>query len=414
MRFPEDATMNLTDRTARAERLPAGKTDAIVFDAKLPGFGLRIRSGGKKTWVAQYRFGTAQRRLNIGSIQEVNAAKARQSAADIFAKVRLGQDPQAERRSEQQKAGDVFEELGQRYLKAAKVRLRPGSYREVERHIEKYWAPFNRRSIHAINRADVAKRIGEIAESSGVVTANRARATLAAVFTWAMRQGELEANPVTATNKAGEESPRDRVLPDSELVEVWKACRADDFGTIVRLLIMTGQRREEVGGMADSEISVEKRLWSLPRDRTKNNLPHDVPLSATAIALLEAHPRRPKRDLIFGDTESRPFSGWSRARLALDVRISEARTDAGNHTPLAPFTLHDLRRSMATRLGDLGIQPHVIEALLNHISGSKSGVAGIYNRATYAAEKRQAVDIWAAHIEGLLAGKTLNVVQLRG
>jgi integrase len=132
------------------------------------------------------------------------------------------------------------------------------------------------------------------------------------------------------------------------------------------------------------------------------------------VALLAAHPRRPKRDLIFGDTESRPFSGWSRARLALDVRISEARTDAGNLTPLAPFTLHDLRRSMATRLGDLGIQPHVIEALLNHISGSKSGVAGIYNRATYAAEKRQAVDIWAAHIEGLLAGKTLNVVQLRG
>jgi integrase len=405
--------MNLTDRTARAERLPAGKTDAIVFDEKLPGFGLRIRAGGKKTWIAQYRFGTAQRRLNIGSIEEVNAAKARQSAANIFAKVRLGQDPQAERRSEQRKAGDVFEDLGQRYLKA-KGGLRAGSYREIERHIEKYWAPFNRRSIHTITRADVAKRLAEIADASGIVTANRARATLAAVFTWAMRQGELEANPVTATNKAGEETPRDRVLPDSELVEVWKACKDDDFGTIVRLLILTGQRREEVGGMADSEIKVESRLWSLPRDRTKNKLPHDVPLSETALALLAAHPRRPKRDLVFGDTESRPFSGWSRARRALDVRISEARTEASIEIPLAPFTLHDLRRSMATRLGDLGIQPHVIEALLNHISGSKSGVAGIYNRATYAAEKRQAVDIWAAHLEALLAEKPLNVVQLRG
>lgn len=406
--------MKLTDRTALSERLPAGKADIILFDDKLPGFGLRIRSGGKKTWIAQYRFGTAQRRLNIGSIDEVNAAKARQSAADIFAKVRLGQDPQAERRSEQQKAGDVFEELGQRYLKAAKARLREGSYREVERHIEKYWAPFNRRSIHAINRADVAKRIGEIADASGVVTANRARATLAAVFTWAMRQGELEANPVSATNKAGEEQPRDRVLPDGEIVEVWKACKDDDFGTIVRLLILTGQRREEVGGMADSEIKVESRLWSLPRDRTKNKLPHDVPLSDTALALLAAHPRRPKRDLIFGDTESRPFSGWSRARRALDARIAEARSEAGIETTLAPWTLHDLRRSMATRLGDLGIQPHVIEALLNHISGSRAGVAGIYNRATYAAEKRQAVDIWAAHLESLLADKPLNVVQLRG
>ena len=239
--------MKLTDRTVLAERLPAGKADIILFDDKLPGFGLRIRSGGKKTWIAQYRFGTAQRRLNIGSIDEVNAAKARQSAADIFAKVRLGQDPQAERRSEQQKAGDVFEELGQRYLKAAKARVREGSYREIERHIEKYWAPFNRRSIHAINRADIAKRIGEIGEASGIVTANRARATLAAVFTWAMRQGELEANPVTATNKAGEERPRDRVLPDSEIIEVWKACRDDDFGTIVRLLILTGQRGRRHG-----------------------------------------------------------------------------------------------------------------------------------------------------------------------
>jgi integrase len=405
--------MNLTDRNARSEKLPDGKVDVIFFDDKLSGFGLRIRAGGKKSWVAQYRFGTAQRRLNIGSIEEVNAAKARQAAADIFAKVRLGQDPQAERRSEQQKAGDVFEDLGQRYLKA-KRDLRAGSYREIERHIGKYWAPFNRRSIHSITRADVAKRIGEIAEASGVVTANRARATLAAVFTWAMRQGELEANPVTATNKAGEETPRDRVLPDGELAEVWKACRNDDFGTIVRLLILTGQRREEVGGIADPEVSLDKRLWSLPRDRTKNKLPHDVPLSDTALALLPAHPRRPKRDLVFGDTDSRPFSGWSRARRALDNRISEARKAAGIEAPLAPWTLHDLRRSMATRLGDLGIQPHVIEALLNHVSGSRAGVAGIYNRATYAAEKRQAVDIWAAHVEGLLAGKPLNVVQLRG
>jgi integrase len=187
---------------------------------------------------------------------------------------------------------------------------------------------------------------------------------------------------------------------------LWKACRDDDFGTIVRLLILTGQRREEVGGMADSEISIEKRLWSLPRSRTKNALPHDIPLSDTALALLAQHPRRPGRDLIFGDTASRPFSGWSRARRALDVRL-------GGIAPLAPWVLHDIRRSVATRLADLGTQPHVIEALLNHISGHKGGVAGIYNRATYANEKRQALDLWAAHVEALLADKPLNVVPIR-
>jgi len=405
--------MKLTDRTASAACLPPGKADAIIFDERDPGFGLRIRAGGKKTWVAQYRFGKAQRRFNIGSIEQVNAAKARQTAADIFAKVRLGEDPQAQRRAAQDRAADVFEDLGDRYLKAAKARLRPGSYREVERHIQKYWAPFNRRSIHSISRADVAKRIGEIAESSGVVTANRARATLAAAFTWAMRQGEIDANPVTATNKAGDEAPRDRVLSDGELVEIWRACRDDDFGAIVKLLILTAQRREEVGGMADSELDIEKRLWSLPRHRTKNKQPHDVPLSDAALTLVKGHPRREKRDLLFGETSDRSFSGWSRSRRALDERIKEARAKDDNNAPMPRWTLHDLRRTTATRLGDLGIQPHVVEALLNHISGSKSGVAGIYNRATYAAEKRQAVDIWAAHITSLLTANPLNVVPLR-
>jgi integrase len=405
--------MNLTDRTARTAHLPAGKTDTIIFDSRLPGLGLRIRAGGKKTWVAQYRFGATQRRFNIGTIDEINAAKARQAAADIFAKVRLGIDPQAERRTEIAKAGDLFEHLGERYLKAAKARLRPASYSDVERHITKYLAPFNRRSIHAIGRADVARRIGEIAEESGIVTANRARSSLSAVFTWAMRQGEIEANPVAGTNRAGEENPRDRVLSDVELTEIWKACRDDDFGTIVRLLMLTGQRREEVGGMADSEINREKRLWTLPRERTKNALPHDVPLSDTALSLLQNHPRRIGRDLLFGDTESRPFSGWSRARRALDVRLTEARQAAAIDAPLSPWVLHDIRRSVATRLADLGTQPHVVEALLNHISGHKSGVAGIYNRATYANEKRQALDLWAAHIASLLAGERLNVVPIR-
>jgi integrase len=405
--------MILNDRYASTVKLPPGKKEHIFWDGKLEKFGLRVRVGGSKRWIVQYRFGTRQPRFTIGTIKEVSATDARETAQTLLAKVRLGIDPQAERRTAIDKAGDLFGDLGQKYLKAAKSRLRPGSYDQVERHVTRYWAPFNGYSIHSITLKDVAKRIKEIAETSGVVTANRSRATLAALFTWAMKEGEVEFNPVTATNKAGEESPRDRVLPDSELVEVWKACREDDFGTIVRLLILTGQRREEVGGMADSEIITDKQLWSLPRDRTKNNLPHDVPLSGAAVALLAQHPRRPGRDLIFGDTESRPFSGWSRARRALDVRISEARKEAKIDAPLAPWTLHDLRRSVATRLGDLGIQPHVIEALLNHISGSKSGVAGIYNRATYAAEKRQAVDIWAAHIEGLLAEKPTNVVPIR-
>jgi len=405
--------MKLTDAKARSESLPAGKSDIIIFDDKQPGFGLRIRAGGKRMWICQYRFGSAQRRFNIGTIGEKSVAQARDEAANISARVRLGVDPQAERRAAHDKAADLFGEIARRYLKAKKADLRAGSYREVSRHIEKNWAPLERRSIHSISRADVAGRITDIAEASGIVTANRARSTLAAMFSWAMREGIVDANPVIGTNKAGLETPRDRVLTATEMVEVWNACRDDDYGCIVRLLLLTGCRREEVGGMADSEINVEKRLWSIPRERTKNNNPHNVPLADTAMALLQNHPRRIGRDLLFGDTMSRPFQGWSWNSKEINKRLAEARQVAGDDKAFAPWVLHDVRRTVATGLADLGVQPHVIEALLNHLSGSKGGVAGVYNRATYAAEKRSALDLWAAHVAALVAGKPLNVIPMR-
>jgi hypothetical protein len=133
-----------------------------------------------------------------------------------------------------------------------------------------------------------------------------------------------------------------------------------------------------------------------------------------ALSLLHSHRRIAGRDLFFGETENGPFQSWSWNRRELDKRIADARKAAGNNAPFVPWVLHDVRRTVATGLAELGVQPHVIEAVLNHVSGSRRGVAGIYNRATYANEKRQALDLWAAHIEALLADKPLNVVQLRG
>jgi integrase len=402
-------------------KLPPAKKEHIFWDGKLTKFGLRVRVGGTKTWIVQYRFGTRQPRITIGSIHEVSATDARETAQTMLAKVRLGIDPQAERRTAIDKAGDLFEDLGQRYLKFQRSELRPGSYDQVERHVEKYWAPFNGYSIHSITRKDVAKRIKVIAETSGVVTANRSRATLAALFTWAMKEGEIEFNPVTATNKAGDETPRKRKLSNAEIVELWQACaRPDDFCVIVKLLLLTGQRREEVGGLADSELNFGDRLWLIPAARAKNNLEHLVPLSDAAVALLTQHRRRPDRipgpdrTLIFGETDNRTFSGWSRAKRALDDRISRARKEAGIDEPFPACVIHDLRRTAATGMAGLKTLPHVVEAVLNHRSGSKAGVAGTYNLEDYLPEKRQALDIWVAHIEGLLAKKPLNVVQLRG
>jgi integrase len=422
--LPSEEVMILTDRFASAVKLPSGKTEYIFPDSKLKKFGLRVRAGGTKTWIVQYRFGTRQPRITIGSIEQLTAVKAREKAGEILAKVRLGIDPQTERRGAIEKANDRFEDLGQRYLKYQEKELRPGSYDQVKRHVLKYWAPFNERSILSITRKDVGRRLKEIAETSGVVTANRARATLSAMFTWAMKEDDfdIEVNPVIATNKAGSEAPRKRKLSNAEIVEVWRACdREDDFCTIVKLLLLTGQRREEVGGLMDRELDFGERLWDLPAERAKNNLEHWVPLADSAIALLSLHRRRPNRipgpdrvAMVFGETENRPFSGWSRAKRALDDRIAEARKQAGLTDPFPPWVIHDLRRTVATGMAGLKTLPHVVEAVLNHRSGSKAGVAGTYNLEEYLPEKRQALDIWAAHIEGLLADKPLNVVQLRG
>jgi integrase len=176
-------------------------------------------------------------------------------------------------------------------------------------------------------------------------------------------------------------------LTSDEIAIVWRALASDDFGDIVRLLLLTGQRREEIGGLLWREVDLDAGKITLSPHRVKNGRAHIVPLSAPALAVIEAR-RRNGRDYVFGRGEG-GFSGWSRCKERLDRRIG--------HLP--SFVLHDIRRSVATGMGDLGIQPHVVEAVLNHISGHKAGVAGIYNRNTYEFEKRAALERWANHVE---------------
>lgn len=166
------------------------------------------------------------------------------------------------------------------------------------------------------------------------------------------------------------------------------------------MLIFTGQRREEIGGLRWSEVEVDTALVTLVGDRTKNGKPHELPLPAAAMAILQAQPRRGERDLIFGERAG-PFQGWSKAKATLDKAIAKNASENGR---LAPWRLHDVRRTVATRMADLGVQPHVIEAVLNHVSGHKAGVAGVYNRSLYGPEKRAALELWANHVM-LIAGE---------
>lgn len=379
------------------------QADCIVFDDDIAGFGLRCR-GGRYSWVFQYAIGTGSaritRRIKIGDYPALSPVKARKEAEDLHAKVHLHGDPAIERRKNRIEAGNTFGKLAERYLEFKEGTLRRSSLREVKRHLELYAKPLHALSLSSIDQAAIARLLNTVAEG-GPIAANRTRATLAAMFSWAMGEGLAASNPVINTNRRDEKS-RDRVLSDDELRTIWHALNDDDFGIIVKLLMLTGQRAGEIAGLRWDEINFERGLVSIPGERTKNKRPHDVPMARTAHALLEARHRRGQRELVFGRYGG-AFAGWSAAKRVLGEQIK-----------LPHWTIHDLRRSAATGMAEIGIAPHVIEAVLNHVSGHKGGIAGIYNRAQYAAEKAQALARWDEHIGTVVEGSASKVVNLRG
>ena len=236
------------------------------------------------------------------------------------------------------------------------------------------------------------------------MTANRMRASLSAFFAWAVREGLLDNNPVVGTNIQPEAS-RARVLDDDELKIIWNALGPDDYSTIIRLLVLTGQRANEIGSLCWSEIAGDRIV--LPPQRTKNGREHSIPVTPAVRAFLDG--REHSDAFVFGRQHAKPFSGWGVSKAGLDRRIR-----AAGHQ-LAHWRVHDLRRTVATRMAELGVAPHIIEAVLNHVGGHKGGTAGIYNRANYEPQKRAALERWAAHVEALVSGKRAGtVVKLHG
>ena len=401
--------MNLdTDRP----KLAPGKIDQIFFDDEVAGFGLRLRAKGPPTWVFQYRNTDGRtRRMRIGLADAVTARQARKKAENLRAEVTLGGDPATAKQDEKRRSVLTVGLLGQQFLTAKREQmsrgeLSPRTLVGLEHSVDVQWKPLHSEPAHRLTLEQISERFDEITKNSGPVAANRALEDLRALFSWAIKKGKASANPVIAAERHKEKS-RDRVLNGDELVAVWKACGDDPFGKIVRLLILTGQRAGEVAGMAEGELQRDLRNWSLPASRSKNGLPHDVPLSDLALAQLP--PASKERELLFGLKGDRPFSGWSRSKARLDDQIAKAGPDG---KPLAHWTLHDLRRSCATGMAELGIEPHIIEAILNHVSGHKSGIAGTYNRAQYIKPKREALKKWSEHIDALLSGKPSNIVDM--
>ncbi len=392
--------MRLTDRTVTASSpiLPSGKNEHIIFDEDVPGFGLRLRAGrkdadagngrrgGSRTWIYQYWLGDRSRRITLGKHPKLSAKRARELVDTLAAKVALGQDPAAEK-FESRIHPESFEAVQTLFLAAQAQRLKPRSYAEVERHLTVHAKPLHNLPLVKIERRDIADLLRAIATESGPVAANRVRSSVSAMFGWAMKAGRAETNPAAFTNKENER-PRSRVLTAAELRQIWTALPDGDFGTIVRLLILTGQRRNEIADLRRSEIDLKRGTITLPPERVKNGRQHIVPMSDPVRALIKATLKTDERDLVFGWGEG-GFSGWSRCKERLDASLQP---------PMPPWTLHDLRRTVATGLADLGVQPHIIEATLNHVSGHKTGVAGIYNRSAYEEEVRDALALWGKHV----------------
>lgn len=286
--------MKLTTSSVAALILPPGKIDSIFWDDELPGFGVRLR-GSNKIWVCQYRTASQQRRESLGDVRKVRLDDARKIARQRFALVELGADPAAEKAKARADAAAARLTLGnvaERYLDARKHRLRPSSYAAAQRYFGTHCKPLLNRPIGTIKRSDVAARLQELAKAHGRASASKARANLSALFGWAMREGLVESNVVIATNDPAEGiASRERVLDAGEVRAILGACEDDDFGKIVRLLLLTGQRRNEIAALRWSEINFDKAIIAMPPARTKNKKHHTVPLSNAALSIIRAHAR---------------------------------------------------------------------------------------------------------------------------
>jgi integrase len=347
---------------------------------KLIGFGARKQRRGIFFYVRARHNGRQIMHSigRFGSPWTVETARAK--ALELLGTLASGSDPFT-----QSLASETFGTEVERYLERQRNSLKPRSFVEVQRYLQKRASPLHKLRLGEIDRRTIAVLLGQIETTSGASPRNRLRSALSAFFSWAIREGLAELNPVQGTGKADEGNGRDRVLSPEELRKLWRGLGDGHFADVVRLLLLTGQRRTEIGGLTWAEVDLERKLIVLPAERTKNGRSHEVPLSTQALAILARQDQR-------GEFVFSKFMNWFDGKAKLDQRVA-----------IAPWTLHDLRRSCSTWMAEIGVLPHIVEAVLNHRSGHKQGVAGRYNWAKYEGEMRSALQRYADWLDTITA-----------
>ncbi|MEI9410858.1 tyrosine-type recombinase/integrase [Mesorhizobium salmacidum] len=438
-----------TAKVLTAEAVKSAKPDPDKRierpDAALPGLYLVIQPSGVKSWALRYRFAGSPKKLTIGPVltersepaggelplgAAMTLVEARSAARTALQAIAEGKDPsQAKKVSKalQAVAGDkdTVKVLGESFIdRYAKPRNR--SWAEVERQFKVEINPvFGDLRAKDITKRQVLDLLDGIIDRGSPVTANRVFASLRKFFSWLVDRDVITASPCAGVKMPTAEKSRERTLSDDELRLFWKATGALDypFGPMFRLLLVTGQRREEVSGMTRKEIALgADAVWTLPGGRVKNGIEHTVPLSTMATEIIEGLPKIGKKGFVFTTTGDTHVTGYSRSKDRLDAKMLEImRSDAQERgedqeavKAIPHWTLHDLRRTVASRLAGLNINLPVIEKLLNHVSGTFAGIVGVYQRHEFKDEKRRAMNAWADYLLALFNDHpATNVVQMK-
>lgn len=397
---------NLTARFCETVRVPE-RTD--FQDELVRGLWLRVSPTGAKTWQVVYTRESDGRRqrLKLGRFPAVTLEKARATALKLVSAVAEGEDPSDEKRA--RKAALTVEQLAGLYVEKYAKRNKK-TWAEDERLLRVEVLPaIGRFKADAVKRRDILDIIEAKAEAGFVAQSRQILAVIRKMFNWAVDSDYLEASPARGIKPRGKATRRDRVLSREEVQAIWQALPvaslSDPTRDVFRLLFLTGQRSGEVCGMMRDEIDLDRATWTIPAARTKNGLTHVVPLSDAAMDIVAQAIER-----LFGDDDAPLFS---RVGEPIESNAISKAARLKLQVTQSPWTPHDIRRTAATGMAEIGIPPHIVEAVLNHISGFRAGVAGIYNRALYEPEKRNALDRWAAHLGAIVAGKTSKVVPMK-
>ncbi len=402
--------MRLTEKAIGALTCPAGSKDRLVFDDLVPCLGVRVSAGGNKAFLAQYTTPAGRRRVPLGRWGAITLEQARVAARAVLGDVAKGQDPAEARKATRVQAATAkasaaltLAVLLEQWASLALADRRESYRREALRALRHAFAAELAKPAAALTRTGVVETLDPVTRTRPAI-AGRTVAYGRACYAWAQRRGMVAGNPFAELPiRAGVEA-RDRVLTEEEVALAWMGMDAlgEPFGPLLRVLLLTAQRREEVAGMRWSEVSADGATWVIPKERAKNGRAHAVHLAPAVRAILSELSRVEGAELVFSTTGRTAVSGFSRAKLRLDAAMAELRVrpDGTPGKPVPAWRLHDFRRTAVTWLAGQGFPPHVCDRLLNHVSGAIQGVAAVYQRAEFLAERKAALEAWAARVTG--------------